>query len=239
MKIIIEKTYEDMSYVAGHILLGKMYQNKRMNISITAGTTPIKMYEYVVPFIKDRDYFKNVYFYNFDELPVKNELGLGITVGNLYHMFFKPANIARKNIVVLDETNYTTHMDTIRQDGGLELMIMGLGADGHFCGNLPHTSKFDDEIVKIMKDATPTLPDILLKEVKGDTSRVPDYYVTMGPKAVMETKEIVMIVSGKAKAEIVKKIVEGPITEDVPASILKLHPNFTLLLDAKAASLLE
>ena len=64
-----------------------------------------------------------------------------------------------------------------------------------------------------------------------------DFYVTMGPQSVMtQVRDAVMIVNGKGKAAMVKQAFFGPVTEDVPSSILQLHPNFTLILDADAAS---
>ena len=68
---------------------------------------------------------------------------------------------------------------------------------------------------------------------------MPDAYVTFGPKTVMNAEKLTVIASGKVKAEIVKKVVEGPVTLDVPASILQLHPDLTFVLDKDAASLLN
>ena len=70
----------------------------------------------------------------------------------------------------------------------------------------------------------------------GSEEKVPAGYVSMGPKTIMSAKEIVMIAFGKKKANIIKEAFFGPISEDVPASILQTHPNFTLLLDREAAS---
>ncbi|MGZ9842444.1 hypothetical protein ACXN5V_05275 [Weissella confusa] len=70
----------------------------------------------------------------------------------------------------------------------------------------------------------------------GSEDKVPEGYVAMGPKTIMSAKEILMITFGKKKAQIVKEAFFGPISEDVPASILQAHPNFTLLLDREAAA---
>ncbi len=116
-------------------------------------------------------------------------------------------------------------------------MLMGLGADGHFLGNVPGATKFGNQTYRVEADATPTLREVLVDEVGGDESKVPDFYVTMGPQSVMtQVRDAVMIVNGKGKAAMVKQAFFGPVTEDVPSSILQLHPNFTLILDADAAS---
>ena len=79
---------------------------------------------------------------------------------------------------------------------------------------------------------------VLLNEVGGVAEKRPDFYVTMGPKSIMQIKKLVMIANGTAKAEIVKKLVEGIVTEEVPSTLLTTHPDFTLIVDAEAASLL-
>ncbi|EUJ42965.1 glucosamine-6-phosphate deaminase [Paenilisteria rocourtiae] len=236
MKFIITDSYEEMSTVAGQHLLGYMYQDRRVNMSITAGNTPLRMYEQLVPQVKGKSYFDNVHYYNFDEIPLKGTGEPGVTISNLAKSFFTPAGIPSEQIHVLDETNYKTHDERLKADGGLDVMLLGIGADGHFCGNLPDTTDVHDETVAV--PTTPEMKEILLGEVGGDASKVPDFYVTMGPKAVMQAKNIIMFANGKHKAEIVKKAFFGEITKDVPSSILQLHPSITVILDKDAAELL-
>ena len=112
-------------------------------------------------------------------------------------------------------------------------MVIGLGWDGHFCGNCPHCTPLDGysyEMAWQKKRAlNPTYkpyPEI-------------DMVYTMGPKSLMRVKHLVMIVNGKEKAEILKKVLDSPITNELPATVLKLHPNFTIICDKDAASLLN
>lgn len=235
MKLIIEENYEKMSRVAANVLLGQMYQNRRVNLAITAGSTPVKMYEYLVADVKDKPYFTNVHYYNFDEVPFKKRRGYGVTMSNLNRLFFQPAAIDTANIHVLDENNYQTQDARIAQAGGLDLILLGIGTDGHFCGNLPGTTTFEDLTSVVKQSATKQMKDILLQEVGGDESECPDFYVTMGPKSVMQAKAIVLFATGKEKASIIKKAFFGPVTNDVPASLLQTHPNLTLILDQEAA----
>ncbi|MFK4568149.1 glucosamine-6-phosphate deaminase [Enterococcus sp. UD-01] len=236
MKIIVEETYEKMSRVAANILLGKMYQQKRVNLAITAGSTPVKMYEYLVEDVKNKPYFDNVHYYNFDEIPFKQKQGYGVTMSNLNSLFFEPAAIPTDQIHSLDEKNYKEQDKRIEQDGGLDLILLGIGADGHYCGNLPGTTKFEDLTSYVGEDATENMKDILLSEVGGDENERPDFYVTMGPKSVMQAKEILLFATGKKKAAIIKQAFFGPVTNDVPASLLQTHPNLTIVLDQEAAS---
>ena len=126
--------------------------------------------------------------------------------------------------------------EKLTADGGLDLMLMGLGADGHFLVTCPGATRFGNQTyrVEVMRHQP---YEVLVDEVGGDESKVPDFYVTMGPQSVMtQVRDAVMIVNGKGKAAMVKQAFFGPVTEDVPSSILQLHPNFTLILDADAAS---
>lgn len=237
MRVIKVKDYEEMSQVGAQQVLRYMYQEGRTNISITGGTTPKRMYEILVPSVKDKMQFENVHFYNFDEIPYKIEDREGVTISGLRNLFLTPANIKEENIHKLDTTNYQYHDQTIASDGGLDMIILGLGWDGHFCGNLPDTTSFGDLTSKVACDQR--LRDRILEEFDNVVEHVPDYYVTMGPRSIMQAKNLVMIASGKKKAEAVKKLLSNKIDSSVPASILTLHPNFMLIIDEDAASLLE
>lgn len=236
MKIIVADNYAEMSRLAAHKLLATMLKPGRVNMAITAGNTPKGVYELLVEEVVGRDYYENVHFYNFDEVPVNGEPE-GVTMTNLRRLFFTPANVSESQIERLTPENYQTWDEKLTADGGLDLMLMGLGADGHFLGNVPGATKFGNQTYRVEADATPTLREVLVDEVGGDESKAPDFYVTMGPQSVMtQVRDAVMIVNGKGKAAMVKQAFFGPVTEDVPSSILQLHPNFTLILDADAAS---
>ena len=235
MRIIKVKDYEEMSQVAAQVLLGYMYREGRVNLSITGGSTPKRMYEILVPLVKDKTQFANVHFYNFDEIPFKEENREGVTISGLRDAFLTPANIKEENIHKLDQFNYTIRDDLIRQDGGLDCILLGLGWDGHFCGNLPHTTTFGDGTVRV--DCDEQLQSRLIDEFE-DPKDIPDYYITMGARSIMSAQNLVMIASGKKKAEAVKHLLSEKIDEDWPSTILTLHPNFTLIVDEEAASLL-
>lgn len=237
MNILIGKDVEEMSQIAASYVMGYMVkEEKRVNLSITGGTTPKRMYEVLVPMVKDRKQFQHVHFYNFDEIPYRKEDREGVTISGLRDAFFTPANISEENIHKLDQFNYQTQDARIAEDGGLDMVILGVGADGHFCGNLPQTTKFGDETSKVMNDQR--LKDRILPEFDNVVDDVPEYYITMGPRSIMRARHIVMIASGTKKASIIQTLLEGVVDHDVPASILTLHPHFTLIMDEEAASLL-
>lgn len=237
MKVIVTKDYEEMSQTAAAYALKYMHSDKaRVNLSITGGTTPARMYEILTPFVKDKKNFHNVHFYNFDEIPYRKEDREGVTISGLRKQFLTPAGIPEENIHKLDHTNYQTQDTRIAEAGGLDAVILGLGWDGHFCGNLPGTTKPGDGTSRVECDEY--LRSRLFEEFNNVEEDVPDYYVTMGPRSIMQAENIVMIASGKRKAEPVKKLMSGVVDPGVPATVLTLHPHFTLILDEDAASLL-
>ena len=237
MKIIIGKDVEEMSQVAAGYVMSYMYQDReRVNLSITGGTTPQRMYEILVPMVKDKKQFQHVHFYNFDEIPYRKEDREGVTISGLRDAFFTPAHIKEEQIHKLDQFNYQTQDERIEKDGGLDMVILGIGADGHFCGNLPQTTKFGDLTTRVENDQR--LKARILPEFHNVEEDVPEYYITMGPRSIMRARHIVMIASGVKKARIIKTLLEQVVDQDVPASILTLHPHFTLIVDEEAASLL-
>lgn len=142
-------------------------------------------------------------------------------------------------IETFDEHNYRTYDQKLRADGGLDLVLMGLGGDGHFCGNIAGSlADFGVGCHTVDSDLNEWLMG-LLADACGGSENVPDQFVTFGPATVMEAKKLILIVSGEKKAEILKKALEGPVTPEVPASVLRLHPDITVIADRAAASRLK
>lgn len=236
MKIIIAKDQEEMSQIAASHMLAYLYREGRVNLSITGGSTPKRMYEIVVEQIKGQSCFQQIHYYNFDEIPYRSEDREGVTISGLRKLFFTPAAVCEENIHKLDHTNYRQQDERIEADGGLDAVILGLGWDGHFCGNLPHTTAFGDLTSRV--DCDEKLRKRLFEEFDNIEEHVPDYYVTMGPRSIMRARHLIMIASGKRKADAVKQLLSGKVDPAVPASVLTLHPHFTLIVDEEAAALL-
>lgn len=233
MKLIISKDENEMAEIAVGYMLSYMYQEKRVNLAITGGTTPVKMYEKLIPLVKDKKQFSQVHYYNFDEIPYRKEDREGVTISTLRELYFSPAHIDEAQIHKLDQFNYASQDQNIAEAGGLDMIVMGVGADGHFCGNMPGTTKFGDSTTRVECD------EMMKKGIRREFTRdedVPDYYITMGPRSIMQAKHLVMIACGKKKAPIIKKLVEGVVDPNIPSSLLTLHPHFTLILDEEAAS---
>lgn len=238
MKVILTKNSEELAKVAVQNLLGVMYSKQdRVNLSITAGTSPVETYQLLVDEVKDKPYFDNVYYYNFDEIPYKNAKRDGTTLESLKEMFLTAANIKEKNIRVLNENNWENYDKQMSLEGGLDCIFLGVGTDGHYCGNIPGFTTIDDHVTRC--SATKEYIKVLEEEDFMPKDEIPDYWITMGPRTVMNARKIIMIATGTHKAEIVNELLGGKFSEKIPASLLLLHPDFTLIIDEAAASKLS
>jgi glucosamine-6-phosphate deaminase len=124
--------------------------------------------------------------------------------------------------------------DTIQRFGGIDLLILGIGNNGHIGFNEPGTSF--DSTFRIAPISQNTQRD--KSGMFGGVDNVPRFGITMGIRDIMMAREILLLAKGKSKADVIRQIVQGPLTENVPATVVRLHPALTVLADSEAASLL-
>jgi 6-phosphogluconolactonase/glucosamine-6-phosphate isomerase/deaminase len=207
-------------------------EDKRVNIALTAGNSPKGTYELFIRKVKanPKDY-GHVHFYSFDEVP-RTGSDKGYTISGLDELFFKPAGIDPARIHPITCENYAVYPKEIADAGGLDFMLIGLGGDGHFCGNMPLAVKFDEYAYRIAIEKKyewyKTFTALCGKEP------VPESFVTLGAASIMKVRRLVMIVNGRDKVAAVRRFLEGSVDTAFPASILKLHPNFTVIVDREA-----
>ncbi|MCL8361804.1 glucosamine-6-phosphate deaminase, partial [Escherichia coli] len=193
------------------------------------------MYEYITTLLTGKTGYDNCYFYKLYDIPVRVSEREGVTITNLRNLFFTPAGIKEENIQKLTIDNYREHDQKLAREGRLDLVVLGVGVDGHCCGNLPNTTHFQEQTVEFPIQGE--MVDIVAHgELGGDFSLVPDSYVTMGPKSIMAATNVLIIVSDAGKAQSLKHVLQGPVTEDVPASVLQLHPSLMVIADKAAAA---
>lgn len=142
MKLIIIEDYQEMSRVAVYYLFGYMSKTRRVNLVIIVGSTFKGMYEYFIILVKGKFWYDNCYFYNFDEILFRGKEGEGVTIINLRNLFFIFAGIKEENIQKFIIDNYREYDQKLAREGGLDLVVLGLGVDGYFCGNLSNTIYF-------------------------------------------------------------------------------------------------
>lgn len=236
MKKVCVQNYEKLSVVTAQIMLSEIMQDKRANIVITGGNSPKLAYQILSESLNEmgEEVYDNAHFYNFDNLGDKYPEKLGYTMNELNENFFNKVNIKQENIHASYIDNVDEIKKNIKESGGLDLVIMGIGDDGHFAGNLPGLTDFFQEIYLVPIDEN----EEYVPEVYAGIE--PPYYaVTYGAAMLMRAKKIVLVVNGKHKAEALKKFIETKTAEDFPTSIFKMHQNFVVIYDKEAAELLD
>ncbi len=214
--------------------------HKKTVLGLATGSSPIKVYEELVRMHqKEGLSFKNVISFNLDEY-----YGLQPDDINSYHYFmneylFKHIDILPENVHIPDgnlpldkvKDSCINYEQLIRDAGGLDFQLLGIGRSGHIGFNEPGSHKNSrtrlitlNHITRV--DAAPTFKGI---------NKVPRKAVTMGIASIMQSKRIVLLAWGEKKAEIVRETVEGNISSDVPATYLQSHPNTSFVLDKDAA----
>jgi len=234
MKIIKVNDYEELSVKAAQIVAEKLKQLKQPILGLATGSTPIKTYENLVEKYRQGEIsFANAITFNLDEY-----VGLSIEDPTSYHYFmdyhlFKHIDIKPENIHLPDgmaedlEEECKNYEKMIENVGKIDLQILGLGLNGHIGFNEPGTS-FSSRTHVV--DLTPSTIEANARFFSS-IDEVPKKALTMGIATIMDAKEILFLVNGEKKADILRKVVHGEVTEDVPASVLQRHPNVTLITD--------
>ena len=237
MQVYCGKDYAQMSRKVANILSAQIILKPDSVLGLATGSTPIGAYDLLVKWCNRGDLvFSKVTPVNLDEYK-----GLSGENEQSYRYFmnknlFDRVNIDKSKTYVPDGTEEDSqkacenYNSIIRSVGGVDMQLLGLGHNGHIGFNEPGEA-FEKEThcVKLKQSTIEANKRFFDKE-----EDVPQYAYTMGIKTIMMAKKIVIAVSGKDKAEIVAKAFAGPVTPEVPASILQMHPDVTLIGDEDA-----
>lgn len=239
MRIYCAKDYYHASRVAANIISAQVIMKPDCVLGLATGSTPIGTYEQLVRWYEKGDLdFSEVHSVNLDEyrgLRPDNEQSYRYFMNK--HLF-DSINIDKANTFVPDGTEpdkekaCKKYDEIIRSHGGVDLQILGLGHNGHIGFNEPG-SAFDKETHCVALSESTIEANARFFDSLDD---VPKEAYTMGIKTIMQAKKIVVIVSGESKKDIVKKAFSGPITPEVPASVLQLHNDVILVGDEAALS---
>lgn len=238
MKVVIGSEKEISAQIAEEFIV-VINSKKNPVLGLATGTSPLVVYADLVKANNEgRVSFKDVTTFNLDEY-----VGLEGTHEQSYRYFmnknlFNHIDIDKaKTNVLLGVGDYVSFMnsydDKIAAAGGIDIQILGIGSDGHIAFNEPGTSF--DSLTHETELTEQTIRDN--SRLFNDISEVPTRAVTMGLKSIMNTKKIVLIATGKNKAKAVYGLLKGPITEEMPCSILQKHPDVTVYVDEEAYSL--
>lgn len=250
MDILIRENYEQMSLAAAEIIADVVKSKPDCVLGLATGATPIGTYQHLIQMHKQGLDFSRVKTFNLDEY-----LGVGLDPEKPYNMdqsysrfmreeFFQHVNIDEKNIHIPDglakdpKAFCAWYEEEIKNAGGIDLQLLGLGGDGHWAFNEPGSSLYSRTRVQAL---TPqTLDDnyeAFYKNAGIGRDEMPHFAITMGTGTILEARNILMIVSGSKKAEVLAKCLEGPLTSQITASAIQLHSGgVTVVLDEPAAS---
>ena len=237
MKIYKAKDYKEMSRKAANIISAQVIMKPNCVLGLATGSTPIGTYAQLVEWYNKGDLdFSEVTTVNLDEYK-----GLPRTNDQSYYYFMHQHLFDRVNIDP-ERTNVPNGMEPdaekecgryeelIRSLGGVDLQLLGLGHNGHIGFNEPGEA-FEKETHCV--DLTESTIEAN-KRFFASADDVPKQAYTMGIKTIMQAKKILIVVNGENKADIVERAFFGPVTPEVPASILQLHNDVTLVGDEAA-----
>ena len=242
MRIYRAKTYEDMSRKAANIISAQIIMKPNAVLGLATGSSPLGVYRQLIEWYEKGDLdFGEICTVNLDEYK-----GLAPDHEQSYAYFMKknlfdqvninPANTNIPNGLEENEAlECARYNRIIASFGGIDLQLLGIGANGHIGFNEPGEA-FEKE-THCVKLADTTIQ--ANARFFDSMDQVPQYAYSTGIKNIMQAKSILLIASGKAKAEAVDRMIRGPITPACPASILQLHNNVSVVADEEALSIYE
>ena len=241
MKIIKVNNYTEMSRTAADIFAEVINSKNECVLGLATGDTPIGMYECLVEDHKaGKVDFASIKSVNLDEYyPITPDNEQSYRYFMNYHLFDK-VNINKADTYVPDgqatdvEKSCEAYEKNIDALGGIDIQVLGIGRNGHVGFNEP-----DGELIPYTH-VTDLTADTIAANSRFFASEndVPKQAVTMGIESIFKARKIVILASGEGKAEAVKKMLCGKITTKCPASLLRLHPDVTLICDKDAAKLI-
>ena len=233
MKVIVTKNYAEMSAVAADMFKGVLTAKKDAVLGLATGSTPEGMYACLVDMYKKGELdFSDVKSVNLDEYyPIKKSDDQSYDFFMRKHLF-SHVNMKEENIHLpngeaadadVEACEYEKLIDSL---GGADIQVLGIGRNGHIGFNEPDTGLTASTIEANSR-------------FFASEEDVPKHALTMGIGSIFKSKKIVVMASGKEKAEAVKTLLEGKIRTDCPATMLVLHRDCTLVCDEDAYSLVK
>lgn len=234
MKIIRVQNQIEGGQVAFSLLKDEMAKGAK-TLGLATGSTPLAFYDEIRK--SDLD-FSDMTSVNLDEY-----VGLAADNDQSYHYFMQENLFRAKsfkesflpNGLASDLQEETRRYDQVIAEHPIDFQILGIGHNGHIGFNEPGTS-FDvtTHVVNLTEDTIKANSRFF-----DSIDDVPKQAISMGIQSIMQSKMIVLMAYGQGKADAIKQMIEGPVTEDLPASVLQKHPNVVVIVDEAAASSLD
>ncbi len=240
MKVIVAENYEEMSRKAFEVMAEVVKNNPRAVLGLATGSTPIGLYKNMIEdHEKNGTSYREIKTVNLDEYAGLDYSSDQSYVYFMRHNLFDHIDIDLKNTNIengkaadreAECARYNALLDELPRD----IQVLGIGSNGHIAFNEPGTPF--GSVTHIVDLTESTIKDN--SRMFASIDEVPRQAFTMGLKNIMQSKKILILANGANKAKAVYGLVKGEVTENVPASILQLHPDCTLVCDKAAASLL-
>lgn len=232
MKIVYAKNYSDLSRKAANIISAQVILKPNSVLGLATGSTPIGAYKQLIEWYNKGDVdFSLTRSINLDEY-----VGISNENEQSYRYFmeknlFAHINIKKENTYVPNgkaedlQEECKAYDNLIHNLGGIDLQLLGIGHNGHIGFNEPNQAFEKTTHIVELGESTINANARFF----GSIEDVPKRAITMGIKSIMQAKKIVLIANGADKEEIINKALYGPVTPVIPASILQLHPDLTVI----------
>ena len=243
LRVVIHPSAETASLGLADFLARTLRERPAVVLGLPTGRTPIPLYRELVRLHRmGRADFSRARTFNLDEFS-----GLSPRDPRSNHAFmrrhlFDEVNLAARRIEFLNGRTRNWRREADRYErrlaavGGLDLVVLGIGGNGHLGFNEPAVSLASRTHLAMLRAATRRANAWLFG---GDARRVPRRALSMGIGTILSARGVILLATGRAKASIVRRALTGPITTRVPASLLQLHPNVVVVLDREAAEKLS
>ncbi|TJY42879.1 glucosamine-6-phosphate deaminase [Cohnella pontilimi] len=241
MNIQLGEDYEDMSRQTAEFIAAYVRRKPDAVLCFPAGDTPVGTFRRLIELSRERQVdFSRSKWVGLDEWAGMGRLDDGSCQGFMYDNLFTPLAILEENIFFFDACAPDLARECVRMDetvsrlGGIDLMFVGIGMNGHIGLNEPGTNIDSYSHVVELDSVTRTVGQkYFSREIKLEQG------ITLGMRHLMEAETALLAVSGSKKAGIVRQALEGPVSEKVPGSYLQKHRNSHVFLDREAASELD
>lgn len=242
MKVVILENPDAVAEYGLNIYKRQLNEKPNSVLGLATGSTPIMLYKRLInAYQKNEVSFKHVTTFNLDEY-----LGLNGDHPQSYRYFmneqlFDQVDINKLNTYVPNGAAVNPllagdeYEHLIRQSGGIDIQLLGIGRNGHIGFNEPSSSLASRTRVKALTKAT--IDDNA--RFFAEDEYQPNLSITMGMGTVLEARKVVLLATGESKAEAIRATIEGPVSASCPASALQMHASATLIIDEAAASCLK
>ena len=236
MELILCKNYDEMSKRAAELIAEQINKKPNSVLGLATGATPVGTYSRLIEMYKNNEVdFKNITTFNLDEYyPISRDNPqsyYSFMRENLFnHININPDNTHIPNGEASNPTEECTSYENMVETYGIDLQILGIGRNGHIGFNEPSDAlNSGTHLTNLTQDTIEANAHFF-----EDKSKVPTHALTMGMATIFKAKKIILLANGRSKLNAVKALFSDEITTDTPATMLKMHPDVTVICDYDA-----